>query len=132
MLILGACSDGDSDKLALAEEEYDAGRFESAKKLAEELSSDARIDTTDVRRLCRLSILSVKLAEQFDEQSNLANAMRCMQTAISRNPDTVEAFIESLTIEDRTRSAMISQLMQSMGQASDSLTISDYEENGQP
>ncbi len=46
-----------------------------------------------------------------------------MQAAVRRDSDSVTVFVESLSIEDRTRSAMVSQLMHAIDHPADSLTL---------
>lgn len=118
-----ACTDSSSDRLDLAESEFEAGRYESAQSLTDELVNGQNTDTVSVGRLCRLSLLSAKLAEHNDEESNLATATRCMQSATKRDSDSVAAFIETLTIEDRTRTALVSQLMRAADHPADSILI---------
>lgn len=122
-LSLAACTDSNSDRLDLAESEIDAGRYASAQSLTDELLAENPADSVSVARMCRLSLLCAKLAEHADEETNLANATRYMQAAVRRDSDSVTVFVESLSIEDRTRSAMVSQLMHAIDHPADSLTL---------
>lgn len=118
-----SCGGNASDRLSLAESEFEAGRYESAQSLTDELVNGDDADTVNVGRLCRLFLLSARLAEHQDEESNLATAIRCMQSAMRRDSDSVAAFIEALTAEDRTRSVLVSQLMRAAGHPADSIII---------
>lgn len=122
-IYVSACAGSADDKLSLAESEYESGRYETAQSLADELISGENADTVSVGRLCRLYLLCAKLAEHQDEGSNLAAATRCMQTAMQRDSDSVAAFIETLTIEDRTRTALVTSLMRAAEFPADSIAV---------
>ena len=126
-LSLGACADGGSDPLDIAEAEIDAGRYASAQSLSDELLAQYPADSVSVARLCRMSLLCAKLAEHAEEETNLANATRCMQAAMRRDSDSVTIFVEALPIEDRTRSAMVSQLMHAIDHPADSIIDIDID-----
>lgn len=126
-LSLSACSDSSSDQLDIAESEIDAGRYASAQSLFDELLSETDADTLSVARLCRMSLLCARLAEHNDAESNLANATDLMQAAMRRDSDSVTIFVESLPIEDRTRSAMVSQLMHAIDHPADSIVEIDID-----
>lgn len=122
-LSITACTDSNTDRLDIAESEIDAGRYESALSLYDELATENPVDSISIARLCRLSLLCAKLAEHADGETNLANATAYMQAAVRRDSDSVTIFVESLPIEDRTRSAMVSQLMHAIDHPADSLTL---------
>lgn len=122
-----ACSDSGSDRLDIAESEIDAGRYASAQSLFDELLSESDADSLSVARLCRMSLLCARLAEHNDAESNLANATDLMQSAMRRDSDSVTIFVESLSIEDRTRSAMVSQLMHAIDHPADSIVEIDID-----
>lgn len=128
-LSLTACNDNGSDRLDIAESEIDAGRYAVAQSLFDELLTETDADSLSVTRLCRMSLLCARLAEHNDAESNLANATGLMQAAMQRDSDSVTIFVESLPIEDRTRSAMVNQLMHAINHPADSIIDIDIDHN---
>ncbi len=108
--LLTSCTATQNDNLVLAEDEYAAGRYESARQLCREIADNDSTDNVTVNRLCRLAMLNAKLAEHFEDDANIASATRYMHRAMQRDSDSVAIFIKSLEIEERSLSALISQL----------------------
>lgn len=116
ILLLAACVGRLSDPVAEAEYEYSVGDVDAARSICENLLAGTRADSLSVDNLCRLSVLMVKLAEHGDEEASMVAAARCMQTAISRDSDSVAAFVRALPVDEQAQTVLIQQLSNSIDQ----------------
>ncbi len=113
--VLGACTDDNSrDTIGRAEEAFDLHDYTAAQNICDSLISGQQFDKLTVDELCRLTILTSRLAEQSDEESNIALAARCMQSALRRQPDSVLHFIQSLPADEQSTTLLIQQLTRSL------------------
>lgn len=115
-LALTACTGEIHDPVTSAENDFEAGMFESAKSICDSLVSSDRLDGLSVDELCRISVLMVKLAEHGDEEANMAMATRCMQAALSRDADSVFSFVHTLPVDQQSQTVLIQQLSNSIDQ----------------
>lgn len=121
-LALTACSGEIHDSVTSAENDFEAGLFESAKSICDSLVSGDRFNGLSVDELCRISVLMVKLAEHADEEDNMAMAAHCMQAALSRDADSVFSFVQALPVDQLPQTVLIQQLSNSIDQP---YTLSD-------
>ena len=105
-----ACGHKSDATVAAAEEKYRSGSYSAAQSLCDSLVLGKNFDELTVDELCRLSLLASRLADHNDEEANMALAARCMQAALDRRPDSVRLFVDSLSVDDQTRSLLIRQL----------------------
>lgn len=111
-----ACTDDSSreDTIGRAEDAFELRNYAAAQIICDSLISGRQFADLSVDQLCRLSILTARLAEQTDEESNMALAARCMQSALQRHPDSVLLFIQSLPADQQSSSQLIRQLTRSL------------------
>lgn len=115
-LAITACTGEINDPVSAAENDFEAGQFESAKTICDSLITDENLVALSIDELCRISVLMVKLAEHGEEEANMALAARCMQAAISRDADSVAIFAHNLPVDQQSQTVLIQQLSNSIDQ----------------
>ncbi len=110
ILMMTSCGGHSYNSVTTADDEYDAGRLASAQALCDSLILGPAFDGLSDDELCRLSMLTSRLADTKDEDANLALAARCMQAALQREPDSVLIFVHSLSADEQSRTLFIRQL----------------------
>lgn len=108
--VISSCGQIGDYSVETAESEFQAGRYESAQVLCDSLILGQRFNDLSIDELCRLSMLTSRLADLSDEEANMALAARCMQAALQREPDSVLIFVHSLPVDEQSRTLFIRQL----------------------
>lgn len=126
-LMLSSCGGNSYNSVASAEEEFEAGRLSSAQSLCDSLILGPAFYNLSVDELCRLSMLTSRLADTKDEDTNLALAARCMQAALQREPDSVLIFVHSLSADEQSRTLFIRQLARTMDPSCEPEALHDIE-----
>lgn len=108
----------------MAEADFDNGHIESAKSICDEIIADGNAEQMSVDRLCRLSVLLVKLADHGDEESYIALAARSMKTALARDADSVRIFVRNLPVDQQAQTVMLQQLTDAIDRPVKDLTDS--------
>lgn len=123
--VISSCGRIDDYSVETAENEFQAGRYGSAQTLCDSLILGQRFNDLSIDELCRLSMLTSRLADLCDEESNMALAARCMQAALQREPDSVLIFVHDLPADEQSRSLFIRQLTRTVDPSCepDSVTI---------
>ena len=130
---LAACSDDNSrDTIGRAEEAFDLHNYTAAQSICDSLISGSNFSDLTVDELCRLTILTSRLAEQTDEESNIALAARCMQSALRRQPDSVLYFIQSLPADEQSTTLLIQQLTRSLDRDTTATAVIDIHDDVDP
>lgn len=130
---IAACSDDLSrDTIGRAEEAFNLHNYTAAQNICDSLISGPHFADLTVDELCRLTILTSRLAEQSDEESNFALAARCMQSALRRQPDSVLHFIQSLPADEQSTTLLIQQLTRSLDRDTTDATIVDIHDDELP
>lgn len=124
---LTSCGNHAYNSVAVAEDEFEAGRLASAQSMCDSLILGPAFKDLSVDELCRLSMLTSRLADSKDEDSNLALAARCMQAALQREPDSVLIFVHSLSADEQSRSLFIRQLVRTVDPTCESEDINVIE-----
>ncbi len=94
-----------------AEQFYTEGYYHDAQKLCDSLITVDRQSTMNVDELCRLSLLLMRLGDNTgDTDANTAFAARTLKSAIDRNADSVMTFLNSATVEDKARIAILTAI----------------------
>lgn len=116
VLLLSACSSGvDTSEVAEIELMIAAKDYESAQSMCDEILEDDELKEIGLQDLCRLSICYVKLADNQQQEDNMAKATKCYKTATEMNADSVAAFINELPIEDEQYVMLLKNLTGSIG-----------------
>ena len=108
--VISSCGQIGDYSVETAENEFQAGRYESAQTLCDSLILGQQFSDLSIDELCRLSMLTSRLADLCDEETNMALAARCMQAALQREPDSVLIFVHSLPADEQSRTLFIRQL----------------------
>lgn len=114
--------------LESAELAYANGRYAGAQKLCDSLVISNKYTTLNTQQLCRLSLLLVRLAENYgNEESNTVFAARTLQAASDKAPDSMAAFLSNVPVEDQARLALISAISDGLNrpQGSDSTLVEE-------
>lgn len=100
-LLLPACADTAADPLTRAENAVADKDFELAQTIADSITygkSFTNLSTTD---LCRTALVYAKISENRDMDVNMGAAALCMRRAGELNADSVDIFVQSLSVEDQ-------------------------------
>lgn len=114
--------------LESAELAYANGRYSGAQKLCDSLVLGNKFTTLNTQQLCRLSLLLVRLAENYgNEEANTVFAARTLQAASQKAPDSMVAFLSNVPVEDQARLALISAINEGLNrpEGSDSSLIEE-------
>lgn len=86
------------------------------------LEAQADSPEKDVDLLCQLSILYMKIADEYEASENIGYAVQCFHLAYDLDSTTVNKFFNSIPVEDMAHSAMLKQIVKSTTQyATDSV-----------
>ena len=118
-IVLTSCDNQGDLSVATAEDEYSSGRLQTAQAICDSLVLGSRFSDLSVDELCRLSLLTSRIAEQTDEDTNMALAAKCMQAAMNRNADSVMTFVHSLPADEQSRTLFVRQITQMIGNSCD-------------
>lgn len=113
-----SCNSGSQpqvSELDSAQEAFEHGSFARSQQICDSLLSSDQFDDLNVKQLCRLSLLFMKLGENAgNEDVNTAMAARCISIAISRNSDSAALIIREMPTEDQARIDILTQLNESL------------------
>lgn len=114
----------------MAEHAFACCDYSEAAVICDSLVANPDIGTLGVDRLCRLSMLCVRLAETGAIEGEVAAALavRSFSAAVAADSDSVTAFLDCLTVEDRGRMMLVNSLSRSRMKPVD---ISEYSEESQ-
>ncbi len=99
------------DPLADAEQSFAEGQYVRAQMLCDSLLLGPDFDRLDVERLCRLSLMFMRLAENsVDNDANTAFATRTLDAAIERNADSTRTFLDKVPVEEKARVAILTAI----------------------
>lgn len=101
LLLIAACSDKAADPLSRAEQALDDDEPELAQQLADSLVSGTGFNKLYTTQLCRTALLYSKLSEKREQDANMAMAALCMRAASERGADSVQIFIDGLSVDDK-------------------------------
>lgn len=111
--VLSACGGHEAartaDAIAEAEAALNAGRYDSARSLADEMSGDSTLQL-GVEDLCRLSIVYMTLSDNVETDINTALATRCYRRAMTADADSAAAYYGALPIEESRHVDLMSKL----------------------
>lgn len=127
VIMLSSCGGIGGDSVEAAEEEYASGHIEAAQAICDSLVLGSDFAGLSVNELCRLSVLTSRLAEHDNEDVNMALAAKCMQAAMLQNADSVLAFVHSLPADEQSRTLFVRQLTRMIDPSCDNVEI--FEEN---
>jgi len=108
-----ACTEhrNSTPSLESAELAYANGRYGGAQAICDSIILGREFGTLNTQELCRLSLLFVRLAENYgNEEANTAFAARTLHAASMKAPDSMAAFLSNVPVEDQARLALISAL----------------------
>ncbi len=114
--------DHTGDPVIRAEALYEDGRYEEARTICDSLVTPGRIANLSVDRLCRLTLMFIKLADYSAEDDNIAMATRCFRDVGERSPDSVSAFFRKCTLDQQSQLLLLSRILQSLDERPDSIT----------
>lgn len=96
------------DPVAEAEQAFADGHYARAQMLCDSLLVGPDFGRLDVDRLCRLSLLFMRLAENSaDNDANTAFATRTLGAALERDADSTHVFLDNVPVEEKGRAAII-------------------------
>lgn len=121
LALLAACSGGIENTVDRAENDFINKRYEASQTICHNLAGSEEFDALSVNDLCRLSTLLVRLAEHSDEESNMALAAHCMQSAIDRSPDSVLIYLRSQPVDRLSETILLQQLSRAADAYGDSV-----------
>lgn len=126
LTLLCACGGVDVNRsLDEAETELQAGNYESVISRCSELSDTTRVHL-DLTQKCRLALLYGKLYDNTRDQSYASAATALFQSALAQNPDSVDAFFNSLGIDDQGVAATLLELTKALHHGEDMDLGGDY------
>ncbi len=100
-LALTACGKGDPEAVLLQAEAYVAeGNYDDALKFCNSLADTTKTHLTP-SQLCRTAIIYGRISEQNDNPREMVSATECLQRATAINADSVTAFLNSATVDDK-------------------------------
>lgn len=109
LFALSACSKQESEAAVLseAEEAYNASDYQRAQELTDKIMDKSDLNTMSVNDLCRLSFLLMHLADNSGTEANIASAARTLMKAMEINPDSTQAYLQEVAVDDRAAMAII-------------------------
>ncbi len=124
-LTLAACSSTDSTGIAQLDDavaHFDAGSYDEASSQLDHIVADsAAFQALGVAPLCRMAQLSMQLDSALNTESGNVVAARCLGRARQLNADSVDAYIESLPMEQATQMRLINSVSSYLTMPRDSL-----------
>lgn len=126
-LALSACTPSTetaSGALERAEASFQAGRYAGAQRIVDSLMLNTSLDSMSVDRLCRLSLLLMRLGEKAgEEQGNTAFAARALNAAIERDSDSTVSIMNAVDVDDRARAMIVVALSNASRHDADSIQV---------
>ena len=99
------------DPVAEAERSFADGQYERAQMLCDSLLQGPEFERLDVDRLCRLSLLFMRLAENSaDNDANMALATRALDAALERDADSTLLVLNNVPVEEKARVAILTAI----------------------
>ncbi len=113
-----------TEALDVAERAFAQGRYARAQSICDTLVMGSTFSSLDVDRLCRLSLLFMRLGENgSDEGVTTALATRCLSAAFLRDSDSTAMAIRAMSPDDRSRAMVLTALNESAQRVSQNDTI---------
>ena len=111
---LSSCSGAGSkgDILDQAEQAYDNGDYGHAQSLCDSIVASGRADGLSVAKLCRLSLLFMRLSEHHTDNLDINTAMAAQAfiLAADRDADSTMLLLNAMPVEDQARMAIITAI----------------------
>ncbi len=122
VMALASCGSPDTDRtIGLAEEAVESGDYVRAREFCDDLALGPDSATMSVSQLGRMSIIYVQLADNADEDENMAMAVRCFNMARRLSADSIEIFYHGLGAEHMRHAMTLMSLMRGLSVNPDSL-----------
>jgi len=121
-MALASCGSPDTDRnISLAEEAMESGEYARAREFCDNLALGPDSATMSVSQLGRMSIIYMQLADNADEDENMAMAVRCFNMARRLDADSIEIFYHGLGAEHMRHAMTLMSLMRGLSVNPDSL-----------
>lgn len=124
-MLAQGCVKGDGDaaaEISDAELEVREGNYQKATEVCNELKQSADSASLTAKELCRMSLIYAAAADRdIDSETNMAQAVGCLERAYQVNRDSVEDFIENLPVDQMSTARIALMLLSTKG-----LDMSDY------
>lgn len=122
--VAAACTGGAASGGILhdAFDDFESGKYaESEARLAAIVADSTTFAALPLPVLCDMARLSVRLDSAMDSETNDAVAARCLSRARDIDPDSVDAFIESLPAEQADQLRLLNSVSTYLTMPRDSL-----------
>lgn len=114
IVALNSCAGGSFDEndfsISMAEAAFADNDTEFAQKICDTIYSGEEFKELNTELRCRLALLLYRIGDTKSDEARMAMAAKCMQSAIEAHRDSVEAYINSCAIEDRSQLILIGKL----------------------
>lgn len=116
-MLVSGCISTTNDGIENAEIALEQDNPEKAAEICNHILDEQVSESEkDVDLLCRLSILYMKIADEFEASENIGYAVQCFHLAYDNDSTTVNKFFNSIPVEDMAQSAMLKQIVKSTNQ----------------
>jgi hypothetical protein len=114
--------------ISMAEMAFSDNDTEFAQKICDTIYAGEEFKELNTELRCRLALLLYRIADTNSDEARMAMAAKCMQSAIEAHRDSVELYINSCNIEDRSQLILIGKLCEAVNGFSEGKFIMGDEE----
>ncbi len=131
IVALNSCAGSDVNErdlsLEMAEAALSENDIDIAQELCDSLYAGNDFDSLNTTQRCRLALMLYRIADTRSDEARMAMAAKCMQSAIELHRDSVEAYINSCDIEDRSQLILIGKLCEAVNGFSEGKFVMEEE-----